>query len=203
MNLSKSQLNNLQSELVDQINALNTQHKKVISVQTSKGQKSILFRLKEIKINNRPIQIISFENIKAELDLEEERTWKKVFRVLTHEIMNSITPIASLTQTLDYLIKDVRSKYDNIFSDEGEAVVVNEVEMAISTIHKRSTGLLHFVESYRNLTRIPKPNYSIFKIKELLGTITSLMKEELKRHNINCNTIIEPSNLELSASNFE
>ncbi len=153
----------------------------------------------EFKVSDKNIRLVSIKDIQSELEEKEMESWQKLIRVLTHEIMNSITPIASLTQTLDYLIKDVRERYDNIFSDEGEAEVVEEVEMALKTIHKRSTGLLHFVESYRNLTRIPNPNYSIFSVSRLFETISSLMKEEIHRKGITCEVNVEPPNLELSA----
>jgi two-component system, NtrC family, nitrogen regulation sensor histidine kinase NtrY len=153
----------------------------------------------EFKVADKNIRLVSIKDIQSELEEKEMESWQKLIRVLTHEIMNSITPIASLTQTLEYLISDVRQRYDNIFSDEGEAEVVEEVEMALRTIHKRSTGLLHFVESYRNLTRIPKPNYTIFQVQKLFDTISSLMKEEIHRKGITCDIAVEPANLELSA----
>lgn len=153
----------------------------------------------EFKVANRNIRMATIKDIRNELEENEMESWQKLIRVLTHEIMNSITPIASLTQTLDYLIKDVRSNYKNSFSDDGEAELIGEIEMAIDTIHKRSIGLLHFVESYRNLTRIPNPNFSIFPVKRLIETLKGLMKEELARQSINCSCHVEPENLELSA----
>ena len=78
----------------------------------------------EFKVADKNIRLVSIKDIQSELEEKEMESWQKLIRVLTHEIMNSITPIASLTQTLDYLIKDVRERYDNIFSDEGDAEVV-------------------------------------------------------------------------------
>lgn len=153
----------------------------------------------EFKVANRNIRMATIKDIRSELEENEIKKKKKLIRVLTHEIMNSITPIASLTQTLNYLIKDVRSTYQDSFTDAGEAELIGEIEMAIDTIHKRSIGLLHFVESYRNLTRIPNPNFSIFPVKKLIDTLKGLMKEELARHDIACSCEVEPENLELSA----
>ncbi|MCX6239932.1 MAG: ATP-binding protein, partial [Bacteroidia bacterium] len=134
-----------------------------------------------------------------ELEENEMESWQKLIRVLTHEIMNSITPIASITQTLNYMIKDVRSSYTNAFQDEGETEAIEEIELAIETIHKRSIGLLHFVESYRDLTRIPSPKFTIFPIRQLFDNIKGLMKEEMNQRNIQCTATITPENLELSA----
>ena len=153
----------------------------------------------EFKVANRNIRMATIKDIRTELEENEMESWQKLIRVLTHEIMNSITPIASLTQTLDYLIKDVRATYHDSFKDDGEAELIGEIEMAIDTIHKRSTGLLHFVESYRNLTRIPNPNYSIFPVKKLIENLKGLMKEELARQQIVCSCEVVPENLEVSA----
>jgi nitrogen fixation/metabolism regulation signal transduction histidine kinase len=194
-----NELENISHELVNRLLNIKNGESCLVKIRQQDEILQLAIFGTEFKVADKIIRLVSIKDIQSELEENEMESWHKLIRVLTHEIMNSITPIASLTQTLDYLIKDVRSKHNNIFSDEGEAEVVEEVEMAISTIHKRSTGLLHFVESYRNLTRIPKPNYSIFKIKKLFGSITSLMKEEFKKRNIHCDTITEPSNLELSA----
>ncbi len=85
-----SQLNKVKEGLEDKLLNLKEGTKEVISINTSKGIKSLLFQIKNIKINQRNIKIISFENIRTELDIEEEKAWRKIFRVLTHEIMNSI-----------------------------------------------------------------------------------------------------------------
>ena len=100
------QLSKLQKGLADEIKELTSAKKKVISLQTSSGLKSILFQQKEILINQRKIQVISFENIRSELEFEEEKAWQKIFRVLTHEIMNSIGPIRSLTASVMKIFLD-------------------------------------------------------------------------------------------------
>ncbi len=153
----------------------------------------------EFKVADRLIRMATIKDIQNELEENEMESWQKLIRVLTHEIMNSITPIASITQTLNYMIKDVRSTYANAFQDEGETEAIDEIELAIETIHKRSIGLLHFVESYRDLTRIPTPKFTIFTIRELFDNLKGLMKEEMHRLNIQCHATISPENLELSA----
>jgi len=153
----------------------------------------------EFKVANRIIKMATIKNIQSELEENEMESWQKLIRVLTHEIMNSITPIASLTQTLHYLISDVREKYKLTIAENSDTETIEEIELAIDTIHKRSTGLLSFVESYRDLTRIPNPKYSIFAIKDLFDNLKGLMKEELKKHKIECVTAVTPDNLELSA----
>ena len=153
----------------------------------------------EFKVADRLIRMATIKDIQNELEENEMESWQKLIRVLTHEIMNSITPIASITQTLNSMIKDVKSTYTNAFKDEGETEAIEEIELAIETIHKRSIGLLHFVESYRDLTRIPTPKYTIFSIRELFDNLRGLMKEEMNHRKIQCFATIMPENLELSA----
>jgi len=117
--------------------------------------------------------------------------------VLTHEIMNSITPIASLSTTLDGILKSYPRKGDGKTKVENESL--EEIENAIKTINKRSNGLLHFVDTYRNLTRIPKPNFTFFKVHDLFNNIMGLIKTELSQQNITIKTLIEPEMLEITA----
>lgn len=194
-----NELNNHSPELVEKLMQISNGDSILLKLREKDEILQLAIYATEFKVADKNIRLVTIKNIQNELEENEMESWQRLIRVLTHEIMNSITPIASLTQTLEFLIKDVKSRYDNIFSDDGEAEVVEEVEMALKTIHKRSTGLLHFVESYRNLTRIPNPNYSIFPVNKLLDTISSLMKEEMSRHDIRCTLSVEPPNLEISA----
>jgi signal transduction histidine kinase len=112
--------------------------------------------------------------------------------------MNSITPISSLSTTLTTILDDFGANNTNkICGDDLETL--NEVKMALETIHKRSSGLLHFVDTYRNLTKIPKPNFSIFKVEKLFDNIYRLLEMEIDKYNIDCQISINPESIELSA----
>ncbi|MCK4746220.1 MAG: sensor histidine kinase, partial [Bacteroidales bacterium] len=121
----------------------------------------------------------------------------KLIRVLTHEIMNSITPIASLSSTLEIMLKGITDG-GNVKEDLDLDTIL-EILKALQTINKRSTGLLHFVNTYRNLTRIPKPNFKIFPVKDLFKNIYLLMKDEISSHKIKFVNQIEPEDIEVSA----
>jgi len=153
----------------------------------------------EFKVADRLIRMATIKDIQNELEENEMESWQKLIRVLTHEIMNSITPIASITQTLNIMIKEVRSTYSSAIPNNTELETIDEIELAIETIHKRSTGLLHFVESYRDLTRIPAPKFSIFSVRILFENVKGLMKNEMQNLNIQYITSTTPENLELSA----
>lgn len=113
-------------------------------------------------------RLISLKNIHSVLERNEMEAWQKLIRVLTHEIMNSITPIISLSETL---------------SERGIPKLLGEKEysimlQAMQTIHRRSKGLLEFVENYRRLTRIPTPVCTKVSITELCMDLKKLFPEE-------------------------
>ena len=199
---SLKNLNELESfspELVTKLMTISNGESIMVKIQKQDTILQLAIFATEFKVADRVIRMATIKDIQNELEENEMESWQKLIRVLTHEIMNSITPIASITQTLNYMIKDVRSTYTNAFQDEGEIETIDEIELAIETIHKRSIGLLHFVESYRDLTRIPTPRFSIFPIKTLFFNLKGLMKDEMQKRNIQCLVTITPENLELSA----
>ena len=111
--------------------------------------------------------------------------------------MNSITPIASLSTTINELIKDIDTT-DNIpqmIDDE----TVEDIRNSLKTISKRSTGLIHFVDSYRNLTKIPKPKFNIIPVKEIFDNVHLLMEKDIHECGIECVVDITPAGLELTA----
>jgi nitrogen fixation/metabolism regulation signal transduction histidine kinase len=153
----------------------------------------------EFKINERDILLVSFKNIQSELEEQEMEAWQKLIRVLTHEIMNSIAPIASLTSTVNIMLNQLAANLDPHIQDKEDRESINDIIDALNTIHKRSTGLIHFVEEYRNLTRIPKPNFSVYHIKDQFNNINKLFEKEIEENKINFVISIVPEKLEITA----
>jgi two-component system, NtrC family, nitrogen regulation sensor histidine kinase NtrY len=144
------------------------------------------------RIREKQIRIVSIQDIGRELDKKEIESWQLLTRVLAHEIMNSMTPIISLASSAADSIKDsiekVSPDYDLI-----------EVQTAIEAIGRRSEGLLGFVDTYRNLTRIPLPNYSQIQVARWLPVVTDLLKERIQKQKILFEYTIEPGGIELIA----
>lgn len=151
----------------------------------------------EFKLRDHTYKLVSIQNIYTELEEKEIDAWQKLIRVLTHEIMNSITPISSLASTINELIKDSTNLSFAQKPEDGETLT--DICEAAETIQKRSEGLLHFVDGYRNLTLIQKPNFQIFPIKELFNRASKLIQINLKEKNIKLEIKIEPKTLELAA----
>lgn len=198
-------LNNIQSlrqfspELVQKLLSIRHGENTLIRVQEKEELLQLAIYATEFKIHNRTILLTSIKNIQDELEEKEMESWQKLIRVLTHEIMNSITPISSLSSTITLILKDLAQTLSekNIEADDLETI--GEIQNALVTIHKRTDGLMHFVNTYRDLTKIPTPVFSIFSVNKLLSNIKGLFTEELKSKKIQCAISIEPSSLELSA----
>lgn len=139
--------------------------------------------------------LVSLQNIQNELEEKEMEAWQTLIRTLTHEIMNSITPISSLASTAKPLLKSIESSAG---SDEDKEIIA-DISKAVTTIEKRSSGLLHFVQNYRKLTRIPKPVFKILFIRDLIDRTVTLMKEQMTQCKIACSVEIDPPNLEITA----
>ncbi len=190
-------LSDSSQELVDCLFGLKTGERALIKINDDDDILQLTVYAKEFKIREQMLTLVSIQNIQNELEEKEMEAWQKLIRVLTHEIMNSITPIVSLTSTVNMMLDDTKESA-NEFSPE-LAETFEDIEQALKTINKRSTGLLHFVETYRNLTRIPKPDFSIFKINDFFANLTHLLEEDLRRGNVQLHVSVEPGNLELTA----
>ncbi len=148
------------------------------------------------KIKERNIKLLSLQNIKTEIDQSEVDAWQKLIRVLTHEIMNSVSPIKLLSGSLI-----------GMFEEDDKIKKINEIDnstienslLGLKTIRKRSIGLSNFVETYKNLTQIPKPNFSIFELSKLVEHLDTLLKEDLNKKNIDLQFSCSPDNLKLYA----
>ena len=152
----------------------------------------------QFMLRDRMITLVSIQNIRSQLEESEMDAWQKLIRVLTHEIMNSITPISSMAGSVKEILNDMQPEFQKI-SNGDLLECYNDINTAVQTIQKRSEGLLQFVEAYRSLTRLPSPKFEEFSVAELFIRVKKLMDEEFKERNIQfkCHTI--PDHLKLTA----
>lgn len=187
------QLNSVSKDLGTSLLNVRNGEKATIKIVDENELIQLMVNAIEFKLRDRIYTLISLQNIQSELEEKEMDAWQKLIRVLTHEIMNSITPISSLAGTVNNILSENGGK-ENL---SGESI--SDIKSAINTIQKRSDGLLHFVDDYRSLTKIPKPNFEIFRITSLFGEIENLMQQQLKEKGIGFSTAVEPESLELTA----
>jgi len=169
---------------------------KLIKLEIKNEIVQLAVKAAKFKIKSREIKLLSLQNIKSEIDQSEIEAWQKLIRVLTHEIMNSVSPIKLLTGSLI-----------EMFENEGKIKTIKELDnptiensvLGLKTIRKRSTGLSNFVKSYKNLTQIPKPNISRINILSLFQDITTLLANDLNKNSIDLSVQCKPEDLEFSA----
>jgi two-component system nitrogen regulation sensor histidine kinase NtrY len=186
------------SELTGTLLKIKPGESKLVKIRDEEDILHLAIYSTTIKIKNKLIVLATIKDLQNVLEEQETEAWQKLIRVLTHEIMNSITPIASLSSTLDNMLKGIATdnKGENV---RLEKKAVNEIHEALQTINKRSMGLLHFVNTYRNLTRIPKPNFKIYSVSKLFINIKKLMHDELAKSNIKLIVNIKPENININA----
>ncbi len=191
------ELKKYSEELVRTLRDLKPGKRKLVQVSDEDVMLQLAIYATEFKLSNRTIKLVSIQNIQSELEEQEMAAWQKLISVLTHEIMNSITPIASLSATVAKLLKDIDTT-DNI-PQEIDDETVEDIRKSMMTINKRSIGLIRFVESYRSLTKIPKPEFEIVLVKNIFDNVKLLMEKELHKSNISCKRSIIPETLEVTA----
>jgi two-component system nitrogen regulation sensor histidine kinase NtrY len=190
-------LQSLSKPLVKTLFELKPRERALVKVEDENELLHLSLYAAEFKLRGQEYSLVSIQNIHSELEEREIEAWQKLIRVLTHEIMNSITPIASLASTINDLIKDsysVQASGEKIDSES-----FNDIHHASQTIQKRSQGLLHFVDAYRNLTLVQKPNFQIFPVRELFSRVEKLMQANIKNKGIRFESRIDPQSLELTA----
>jgi signal transduction histidine kinase len=148
----------------------------------------------EYQLGQQHYTLVSLQNIGSELEEKEMEAWQNLIRVLTHEIMNSITPISSLAATVNEMLNAATRNNEGEISPEA----MDDIRQAVGTIEKRSQGLLHFVDAYRNLTHIPRPTFRVCLVKELFSRVHTLMQAQTAEAQIAMTTSVEPENLEVS-----
>ena len=190
-------LERLSKTLVKTMLRLSSRESALVKVEDENELLHLALYATEFKLRGQKFSLVSIQNIQSELEEKEMEAWQKLIRVLTHEIMNSITPIASLTSTVSGLIQDTYGK--EMIKKKLKNEALNDIQQALKTIQKRSQGLLHFVDAYRNLALIPKPNFQIFSIKELFDRVRKLMQSNIKENSILFTASVDPETLELTA----
>ena len=165
------QIERKDSKLFETINSIKPFERKLIAISAEGTEIQLSLKATSFRTHSDELVILSIQDIKNELDEKEIDSWMKLIRVLMHEIMNSITPITSLSESLS-----------NIFSTEGKPISpahVNAKTIAttlqgLNVIKEQGNGLMSFVESYRKLTRVPEPVKKLFKVSELMRRVQVL-----------------------------
>lgn len=190
------QLERIDKKLHQTLSTIKPSERRLVPINTERGEIQLSLKATSFRTNDNELVILSIQDIKNELDEKEVESWMKLIRVLMHEIMNSITPITSLSESLS-----------NIYSKEGKAVSPDQVTsttisatlQGLNVIKDQGKGLMAFVESYRKLTRIPEPDKQLFKISELFERLRILYDSQEKSEKVKLSFSLKDPDLEIFA----
>ena len=154
----------------------------IISIHLNNELLKISVNKNKFKLNNHDLNVCSIQNISEELNKEEIEAWKKLMHVITHEIMNSVTPMKTLAFSL-YDIFNTDNKPQNIKAITQEQI--DDSFLGLKALNNRTQGLMKFVESYRKLYKIPNPNFTNFYINDVVEEVAQLFKDLFIEKRIN------------------
>ncbi|MBU1014522.1 MAG: ATP-binding protein [Bacteroidetes bacterium] len=171
------------------ITDLKTEKNQVVKISLNAEIQNLAIKRTLIQIGSNTIHIISFQNIRRELDHNELESWQKLIQVLNHEIMNSLTPITSLSKVIRrYIYQDGVIKKASELDDE----IIKDIAINTEIIEERGKGLVDFIEVYKNVTKNPKLNLTKFKIVHTVEKIQKFYQERFKSEQIEFEYHIDP-----------
>ncbi len=190
------QLGQIDKALLKTIKEIQPSEQKIMTLNNKNNVIQLLIKSNSFICDNEELMLLSVNDIKNELDEKELDSWRKLIRVMMHEIMNSISPITSLSESLaGYFYTDGNVKTPLEINEKTIETTIKGLEL----IREQGKGLISFVESYRQLTRLPKPVKKIFPVKNLIENIIILSGSFENSGQIEMSYKVTPSELEILA----
>jgi len=178
-------IQNIDNSLYQLILNIQSGNSELIKIKIGQELMHLSVYATEIKLLKNRVKVVSLQNIKQELEFHELESWQKLIRVLTHEIMNSVTPISSLSSAINEFFDEIREQQNGLTNIPNEDL--DDMLSSLKTIENRSKGLLRFVSTYKQLTRIPKPDFKQVNLIELVNHCYTLLKQNIIKNNITFN----------------
>ena len=184
------------AQLYQDVISLKPKENKITTIVTDKNAIKILLSATAFQTDDKIYKLIAFQNVNEVVDETESQAWRKLLSVMTHEIMNSIAPISSLADTLNYRLSALNNQ-QNDNSKQISPYLLDDLQIGIETIQKRSEGLLKFAETYRNLNKITTLNLKKVYARDLFENLYRLMHPTLEAKNIELEIILKNPDLQL------
>lgn len=161
--------------IFDALNEIQPGERKLVKLVIKDQIVQLAIRKTILQMRDDALHLYAIQNIHSELEEQEVASWQKLIRILTHEIMNSIAPVVSLAATTNEIMD-----HEEDLSEESE----RDIKKAIEAIHRRSEGLMHFTQTYRQLTKIPPPKFEASDPVEVIERVLTLLKNDLDKKHI-------------------
>ncbi len=184
-------LSKIDKSLGQKVLELESGQKELAKILINNELLSLSVMAKELRLDGELYKLVSFQNIKAELDEKELDSWQKLIRVLTHEIKNSAIPISTLTEVVNQMITDSDGELKDLSTLDKEDL--EDLKLGIKTVQKRSKGLVNFVNAYGQLAKIPQPKIQWIEVDTLIENVLSLLQYDFKKQGIKVETSPAPS----------
>ena len=190
------QIERTDRKLYNAIKSMKPSERRLVPVDTERGEIQLALKATSFSTGEDELVILSIQDIKNELDEKEVESWMKLIRILMHEIMNSITPITSLSESLS-----------DIYLEDGNPVIPEKLSsksisttlQGLNVIKEQGRGLMSFVESYRKLTRVPEPDKELFRAAELMDRAKILYSSLEKSDTVELSYSLDEPELEIFA----
>jgi nitrogen fixation/metabolism regulation signal transduction histidine kinase len=193
-----SQIQSINLELHLAIQQLRTGGSELITIAHPDGIMQLSVYVIELMMRGEKFKLVSLQNIQSELEEKEMDAWQNLVKILTHEIMNSIAPISSLAGTLKSELEEKMDQNLPLNTSEME-----DCQLGLTTIEKRSQGLIGFVSEFRSLANIPSPKFERIEIAELFGQLEILLQHQLESQEITLIQELNPPDLILFADQHQ
>lgn len=192
---SVNSLSIVSPQVVDKIQSMESGERELIKVQIGGHLNNLSVLVTTFKLQGETFKLVSFQDIKNELEEKELDSWQKLIRVLTHEIKNSVIPISTLSDVILQMIKDGDETPDLSKLDEES---VEDLIGGLETIETRSKGLANFVKTYDQLTKLPQPEFQQVNVAKMIERVQNLFKPDLEHRKIRMH-VFSPEMLEVQA----
>lgn len=186
------QLSRIDKKLFLAVKEIQPGDNRLVSINSKNGLVQLSLKATHFNTASENLTLVTIQDVKNEMESQELESWIKLIRVLTHEIMNTVAPITSLSQS-------ILGFYKNLDGNPPSEKVISNTIKGLEVINERGTGLISFVETYRKLTRIPQPDKKTIRISQLFEQTLILLGIEANTGHIQIDSQVNPGNLEISA----
>ena len=176
--------------LLEVFSDLKTGGRDLVKINKNDEEVQLAIYAIELSLRETAFKLISIQNIQSELEEKEMEAWQNLIRVLTHEIMNSVTPISSLAATVETELDEFVRGGKNVAKIKNDQI--EDFYLSVKTIHNRSESLIKFVSDFRNMTRIKLPKLEQTKVADTLEHVTMLLKPDFEKFKIITNISVKP-----------
>jgi len=181
-----NQLDDLYPNLGKTFASLSCNSEQRATFSTDRGERTITMAATEALIKGKTVKIVAFNDISSDIAENEELAWARLIRVLTHEIVNTITPISSLS---DMLSQDIAAAQLSPDEPAYRQLDMQELASGLQTISTSAKGVIKFVNTYRNLTKLPVPMKTAFYLRDLVDRVLQLTAKQVAEVGAECSFV--------------